>query len=138
MAIEIASNSPSFLSSPISLLPTTAAKKHSNNQCKPKLRRSAVHYDVFSLFVLFGRPPLTMNAVSATIFGDWRVISPKQDKMIEITAYYGVSLLSCSKKKNVKERKRGVARSMGCQLVLILAGAVCNIFICFWYISTVS
>jgi hypothetical protein len=26
MAIEIASNSPSFLSSPISLLPTTAAK----------------------------------------------------------------------------------------------------------------
>jgi hypothetical protein len=46
-----------------------------------------------------------MNAVSATIFGDWRVISPKQDKMIEITAYYGVSLLSCSKKKLCKRKK---------------------------------
>jgi hypothetical protein len=29
-----------------------------------------------------------MNAVSATIFGDWRAISRNQDKMIEIIAYY--------------------------------------------------
>jgi hypothetical protein len=31
MAIEFASNLPSFLSLPISLSPTTVAKKHSNN-----------------------------------------------------------------------------------------------------------
>jgi hypothetical protein len=31
MAIEIASDSPAFLSSPISLSPTTVAKQHSNN-----------------------------------------------------------------------------------------------------------
>jgi hypothetical protein len=31
MATEIASDLPSFLSSPISLSPTTVAKKHSNN-----------------------------------------------------------------------------------------------------------
>jgi hypothetical protein len=31
IAIKIASNLPSFLSSPITLLPTTVAKKHINN-----------------------------------------------------------------------------------------------------------
>ena len=36
MAIEIASNLPSFLSSPISLSPTTIANKHSNSQFKLK------------------------------------------------------------------------------------------------------
>ena len=31
-----------------------------------------------------------------------------------------------------------VCKNRGSRLVLILAGAVCYIFICFWYISTVS
>jgi hypothetical protein len=50
MAIEIASNLPSFLSSPISLSSTTV-------EFELKPRRRVVYYYVVSLFVLFGRLP---------------------------------------------------------------------------------
>jgi hypothetical protein len=81
MAIKIASNSPSFLLSPISLLPTTVAKEHSNNYFKLKPTRRVVHYYVICLFVLFERPPSTMDAVSATIFGSGQAIRQKQDEL---------------------------------------------------------
>ena len=67
MAIEIASDLPSFLSSPISLSSTTV-------EFELKPRRRVVYYYVVSLFVLFGRPSSKMDAVSATIFDSGRAI----------------------------------------------------------------
>ena len=83
MVIKIASNLPSFLSSPISLSPTntTEAKLHGFNYFELKQRRRVVYYYDVSLFVLFGRPPSTTDAILATIFGGGQAICQKQDEL---------------------------------------------------------
>jgi hypothetical protein len=58
MAIDIASNLPAFLSS-----------------LKP--RYCVVVIGVMSLFVLYGRPPMTMDAILVTIFDGGQVICRK-------------------------------------------------------------
>ena len=74
MAIEIPIKLLTFLVVVDSLVPTTIAKYHSNNKSKLKTRCSVVHYYVIHLIICYGLPPLTMDAVLATIFDSRRVI----------------------------------------------------------------
>ena len=60
---------------------TNIRKAKNDLKREPKQRRGVVYYYVVSLFVLFGRLPSMMDAISATIFGGGRAIRRKQDEL---------------------------------------------------------
>ncbi len=60
------------------------ANWHSNTKFKLELKRRCIYYTIIGLLVWFGRPPRTMDAVSATIVVGGQPIILKQEVSIEI------------------------------------------------------
>jgi hypothetical protein len=77
MVIEIASNLPAFLVFDDYLFAHNLSLRPWYGHYKFKPSYFAVVIDVMSLFVLCGRPPLTMDAVSATICNGGQAICRK-------------------------------------------------------------
>ncbi len=79
MVIKVASDLPAFFVIADYLFAHNLSQRPCYGQHKLKPRYCVVVIDIMSLFVLYGCPPLTMDAVSATIFDGRRAICQKHE-----------------------------------------------------------
>ncbi len=77
MVIELSSNLPAFFIVANYLFAHKLSLRPCYGQHKLKTSYCIVVIDVMSLFVVYGRPPSTMDAISATIFDGGQAIHQK-------------------------------------------------------------